>query len=201
MDPELDPMAAGGLLERIVTWAGQEVGTGNGYICLIEPDTGEMVLRLGTGAYAGLVGLRMLKGEGLSGRVWETGAPVAIPDYSRWEGRVPQVATDAFRAVLGVPLVSGGTVYGVIGLAFSELGRTFTDDEVTQVSRFAEVVSIALDNARLYAAEQSRRDELERTVHALETTTEIARAIGGETQLDRVLELVVKRGRALVEAR
>jgi hypothetical protein len=27
MDPELDPMAAGGLLERIVTWAGQEVGT------------------------------------------------------------------------------------------------------------------------------------------------------------------------------
>ena len=96
MDPELDPMAAGGLLERIVTWAGQEVGTGNGYICLIEPDTGEMVLRLGTGAYTGLVGLRMLKGEGLSGRVWETGDPLAIPDYSQWEGRVRQVATVVF---------------------------------------------------------------------------------------------------------
>ena len=79
MDPELDPLAAGGLLERIVTWAGQEVGTGNGYICLIEPDSGEMVLRLGTGAYTGLVGLRMLKGEGLSGRVWETGAPAGHP--------------------------------------------------------------------------------------------------------------------------
>src|SRR4029453_6169186 len=45
-------LAAGGLLERIVAWAGQVVGTPNGYICLIEPETGEMVLRLGTGAYA-----------------------------------------------------------------------------------------------------------------------------------------------------
>ena len=170
MAPELDHLAAGGLLERIVTWAGQEVGTGNGYICLIEPDSGEMVLRLGTGAYTGLVGLRMLKGEGLSGRVWETGDPLAIPDYSQWEGRVRQVATDAFRAVLGVPLVSGGTVYGVIGLAFSEPGRTFTDDEITQVSRFAEVVSIALDNARLYAAAQQElveRQKAERRFRSL----------------------------------
>src|SRR5919205_4135552 len=111
-----DHLAAGGLLERIVAWAGQTVGTPNGYICLVEPASGEMVLRLGTGAYADFVGLRMLKGEGLSGRVWESGAPLAIPDYRTWEGRVPQMAVDAFRAVLGVPLVSGGTVSGVIGL-------------------------------------------------------------------------------------
>ena len=51
------------------------------------------------------------------------------------------------------------------------------------------------------ATPRERRDELERTVRALEATTEIARAIGGETDLDRVLELIVKRGRALVEAR
>ena len=125
-----DHLAAGGLLERIVTWAGQVVGTPNGYICLIEPDSGEMVLRLGIGAYTGLVGLRMLKGEGLSGRVWETGRPLAIPDYGRWEGRVRQVDAESFRAVLGVPLVSRGTVIGVIGLAFSEPGREFSSDEV-----------------------------------------------------------------------
>jgi PAS domain S-box-containing protein len=156
-----DYLAAGGLLERIVAWAGQVVGTPNGYICLIDPDSGEMALRVGTGAYTDLVGLRMLKGEGLSGRVWETGAPLAIPDYGTWEGRVPQAASDAFRAVLGVPLVSGGSVSGVIGLSFSEPGRTFSDHEVEQMSRFAEVASIALDNARLYAAAQ--QELVERT--------------------------------------
>jgi hypothetical protein len=34
----------------------------------------------------------------------------------------------------------------------------------------------------------------------LETTSAITRALGTETDLDRVLELIVKRGRALVEA-
>jgi PAS domain S-box-containing protein len=172
-----DHLAAGGLLERIVGWAGQVVGTPNGYICLIEPGSGEMVLRLGTGAYTDLVGLRMLKGEGLSGRVWESGAPLAIPDYSRWDGRVPEVATDTFRAVLGVPLLSGGTVSGVIGLAFSEPGRTFSDDEVQQVSRFAEVASIALDNARLYAAAQQELVERQKAEGRFRTLVEEIPAI------------------------
>ena len=167
-----DPLAAGGLLERIVAWAGQVVGTPNGYICLIEPDSGEMVLRVGTGAYTDFVGLRMLKGEGLSGRVWETGDPLAIPDYSRWEGRVRQIATDAFRAVLGVPLVSGGEVSGVIGLSFSEPGREFSEDQVQQVSRFAEVASIALDNARLYAAAQQELVERQRAERRFRTLVE-----------------------------
>ena len=173
MDAELDPLAAGGLLERIVAWAGQAVGTPNGYICMIEPESGEMVLRLGTGAYTGLVGLRMLKGEGLSGRVWETGQPLAIPDYSRWEGRVRQIATDDFRAVLGVPLIIGGNVTGVIGLAFSEPGREFSKDEVDQVSRFAEVASIALDNARLYAAAQQELVERQKAERRLRSLVEV----------------------------
>jgi signal transduction histidine kinase len=48
---------------------------------------------------------------------------------------------------------------------------------------------------------RERRDELERTIRGLETTTEISRALGGMTDLDRVLELVVKRSRALLDAR
>lgn len=47
----------------------------------------------------------------------------------------------------------------------------------------------------------NRREELERAVRGLEATTAIAGAVGGKTDLARVLELVVKRGRALVDAR
>ena len=65
----------------------------------------------------------------------------------------------------------------------------------------AEWAAIAIDNARLYRDVRERRDELERAVSALETTSSIARAVGGETDLERILELLVKRGRALVDAR
>jgi len=48
---------------------------------------------------------------------------------------------------------------------------------------------------------RNRRDELERTLGAMSATVEISRALAGETDLDRILQLIAKRGRALVGAR
>ena len=76
-------------------------------------------------------------------------------------------------------------------------GEPFTAADEEAVVVLAEWAAIAIENARLYQGSEQRRDELERAVRRLEATTAIARAIGGETDLDRVLELIVKRGRAL----
>jgi PAS domain S-box-containing protein len=45
------------------------------------------------------------------------------------------------------------------------------------------------------------RDDLRRAVRRLQAATEVAIAVGGETDLERVLDAIVERGRALVEAR
>jgi PAS domain S-box-containing protein len=45
------------------------------------------------------------------------------------------------------------------------------------------------------------RDDLRRAVRRLQAATDVAIAVGGETDLTRVLEAIVERGRALVEAR
>ena len=45
------------------------------------------------------------------------------------------------------------------------------------------------------------RDDLRRAVRRLQAATDVAIAVGGETELDRVLDVIVERGRALVEAR
>jgi PAS domain S-box-containing protein len=45
------------------------------------------------------------------------------------------------------------------------------------------------------------RDELRRAVRRLQAATDVAIAVGGETDLERVLEAIVERGRALVDAR
>jgi signal transduction histidine kinase len=64
-----------------------------------------------------------------------------------------------------------------------------------------EFAGVAIGHARRFSGTRERRDELERTVMALEATTQIARAVGAETDLETILELVAKRGRALVAAR
>jgi two-component system, NarL family, sensor histidine kinase DevS len=45
------------------------------------------------------------------------------------------------------------------------------------------------------------RDDLRRAVRRLQAATDVAIAVGGETDLERVLDAIVERGRALVEAR
>jgi two-component system, NarL family, sensor histidine kinase DevS len=104
------------------------------------------------------------------------------------------------RSFLGVPILIRGEAFGNLYLTEKE-GGDFDEADEQALVILADWAAIAIANARLYRDVRTRRDELERAVSTLETTTAIARAVGGETDLQRVLELIAKRGRALVEAR
>jgi PAS domain S-box-containing protein len=62
----------------------------------------------------------------------------------------------------GVPLKSGSQVIGVIGLCYLDDEHYFRDDEISLLNRFAELASIALDNARLHTAVQNELTERKR---------------------------------------
>ncbi|MBW8060360.1 MAG: GAF domain-containing protein [Solirubrobacterales bacterium] len=104
------------------------------------------------------------------------------------------------RSFLGVPVVVRGEAYGTLYLT-EKPGGEFDDADQEAVTILAEWAGIAIDNARLYAQSEEERGALERAVHALEATTDIARAVGGETERERVLETIAKRTRALAGAR
>ncbi len=102
---------------------------------------------------------------------------------------------------LGVPVLIRGEAWGNLYLCEKAGGEPFSEADEQAVVVLAEWAAIAIENARLYQDSEHRRGELERAVRRLEATTAIARAVGGETDLARILELIVKRGRALVGAR
>ena len=102
---------------------------------------------------------------------------------------------------LGVPVVIREVAWGNLYLTQKDNGEPFTDADEESAVILADWAAIAVDNARLYSSVEQRRDHLERAVRGLDTTVAIARALGGETDLNRILELIVKRARALVRAR
>ena len=108
----------------------------------------------------------------------------------------PQMTT-----FLGVPVTVRGEAYGNLYLTDKAGGEEFTDGDEQLVVVLSEWAAVAIDNARLYESVARRRAELERAVRGLEATSAISRAVGFETELGRVLELIVKRGRAMSEAR
>ena len=102
---------------------------------------------------------------------------------------------------LGVPILVRGAAWGNLYLTEKAGGEEFSEADEAALVMLADWAAIAIENARLYEDVRERRDELERAVRTLEATGEITRAVGGELDLARILELIVKRGRALVEAR
>ena len=102
---------------------------------------------------------------------------------------------------LGVPVAVRGEAYGNLYLTDKAGGEDFTEKDEELLVVLSEWAAVAIYNARLYESTEQRRRELERAVRGLEATATIARAVGFETELDRVLELIVKRGRAMSEAR
>jgi len=121
-----------------------------------------------------------------------------IPAHPRSYGFPP--GHPPMTSFLGAPILIRGEAWGIIYLTEKEGGPFAERDEQALVT-LADLASVAIANARLYSDVERRRDELERAVKGLEATTAIARALGGETDTGRVLELIVKRARALVEAR
>jgi signal transduction histidine kinase len=104
------------------------------------------------------------------------------------------------RGFLGVPIVIRGAAWGNLYLTEKDDGD-FTEADEESAMILADWAATAIENARLYATSERRRIEQERAVRALEATRDIAVAVGGDTGLERVLELIVKRGRALIDAR
>jgi signal transduction histidine kinase len=121
-----------------------------------------------------------------------------VGDHPRSYGFPP--GHPPMRTFLGVPIVVRGQAWGNLYLTEKAGGEQFSALDEEAVVVLADWAAIAIDNARLYRSATARRDELERAIRGLEATATIARAVGAETDLNRVLELVVKRGRALVEA-
>jgi signal transduction histidine kinase len=140
------------------------------------------------------------RGRGVLGVLIEDPVPLRLADvgshpssYGFPPGHPPMTT------FLGVPIMVRGEAWGNLYLTERQAGEFTAADEEAAVL-LASWVAIAVENARLYERERRRAAEMEQAVRGMRATTDIARAVGGETELERVLELIVKRGRALVHA-
>jgi len=166
------------VLETIVTRACALMNTPHGNLFLMEPGGTEIRQRIGLGLEGVMLNRRLRSGEGLVGQVWQAGRPLVVTDYKNWAGRLPDPLYDTLTSVVGVPIFSRATVIGVFSLDYVEEGRVFGDREVEVLTRFAELASVALENARLFDTAQRQ--------HAA------ARALSTTLELPVVLEIILR---------
>ncbi|MGH2626917.1 MAG: GAF domain-containing protein, partial [Anaerolineales bacterium] len=163
------------LLQRVLQLMLENVGAASGSILVLD-EAGKVTE--GALAFGGRVHdhtaqqLADTFHRGLAGWVVENRQAALVPstrDDGRWLRRPGEQTDGESRSAISVPLTARDRVVGALTLVHPRVGY-FTDDDLELITAIADQAGIAVENARLYSAEQERR-------RFASTLQEIARTI------------------------
>jgi signal transduction histidine kinase len=135
------------------------------------------------------------RGRGILGVLIRDAKPLRLHDLTedaRSAGVPP--GHPPMRSFLGVPIMLRGVAYGNLYLTEKQNGEDFTIEDEELVTLLAGQAAVAIENARLYEASN-------RWSRQLQSLNEVGNALATETDLDRLLDLIVRRLRELLDAR
>lgn len=100
-------------------------------------------------------------GEGLTGRVAESGQPIVVQEGFSRDPRLSSeiVRQQGFESFTGVPLLSKGKVVGVLSLVTYQR-REFSAEDLELLSAIGNQVGVAVENAGLHAQVQQQASYL-----------------------------------------
>ena len=185
------------LLERLVALAAELTGARYAALGVIDR-TGlqlERFVTTGIDAETQRTIGELPRGRGILGVLINEAKPLRLHDLGQDPRSVGFPAGHPpMRTFLGVPILLRGVAYGNLYLTEKADGEDFTEEDQEVVTLLAAQAAVAIENARLYEATTQWSKQLESLI-------EIGNALATETDLERLLDLVARRLRELLDAR
>ena len=141
----------------------QLLSFGGGSIALVDDEDWISFAATDPPATPEAMAMRIKVGDGIMGRIVQTGEPVYIGDIHTdpdvTEERRQRSVSAGVIAWFGVPLITEGRAIGVLQIDAPERDAWSEDDRVLLMS-FTPIVAAAVQNARLHAREQAALQRL-----------------------------------------
>ena len=141
--------------------------------------------------------------SGAVSRVLLEGKSIQIPDVlADPEYTFRDIArVGDFRTIVGVPLLREGVPIGVFALQRATV-RPFTETQIKLVETFADQAAIAIENVRLFEAEQQRTHELAESLEQQTASSEVLQVISSSPgDLQPVFETMLQNAVHICDAK
>src|SRR6516225_8444184 len=127
---------------------------------------------------------------------------VQIPDINADPDYVlgPMAVVGDYRSVVAVPILRDGLAIGSIAVARAQAGL-LPDPQIELLKTFADQAAIAIENVRLFSAEQQRTRELGESLQQQTAAANVLRIISSSPgELEPVFNAIVEKAVALCDA-
>ncbi len=162
-------VALGPTLQLIVERARNLLRAEGSRLALRQPGSDTFAIQAHSGSVTdSFAVMRFRPGEGFTGRVILTGAPMIVKDYRQEYPDSPFLAAveeAGVRSLIAVPLKARGALIGVLAVD-SHTPHAFREEDQQLLSALADQASIAIENAQLYEQVKRHAEELEAKVEA-----------------------------------
>lgn len=179
----MDDVELGRLLHLITEKAARVMDAQACSLMRLNPDTNALTIAASYGLSEDVVFVtQRALGEGIAGRVAQTGEPLLIVDAQN----DPRLTGVSLRPEIGSSMVvpmkdETGRVVGVLSIRRRRPTPDFGADDLRLFSVFASQAALAISNKQLY-------DDLHRRVRELSTLSDLTQAVISHLNLDSLLE-------------
>jgi len=135
-------------------------------------------------------GLQFELGQGATGLAAVQRRGLIMNDYQTSPYGNPLLVERGVGATISQPLLSAGTLLGVITVTRLRDAGPFTEQDLEVLEVFAGQAAIALENAKLYEQEWQDRDVAEGQAQQLAILMAISTALGAQRNLEAIFQTI-----------
>lgn len=193
VNPTLDLDA---VLNRVVEIATSVTKAEEGYLMLLEPETGELYIRAAKDMNDRRARvIRQKVNDSVAGTVVQSGQPIILSGNlnKRFKVKTGYVV----QALLNVPLKVGERVIGILGVDNPNRDTSFTLDDLHRLSALAGKTAATIENIRVYT--QASKN-LTRRLEELYLLQSIIRDLNAITDQELIAQLVLSQARKATQA-
>jgi GAF domain-containing protein/CheY-like chemotaxis protein len=184
------------VLESLISRAVALLHAKGGTVYLYDEAQQQLNLAASRGPWSDRVERTLALGEGLAGKVAQSGCPLRVNDHSDGADRSHEDEGAGATCVVSVPLVVQDRVVGVLHVEDDARRGGFSEADEVLLVRLAPLAALAIERARLYGQTEAQLADVRRAHQEVTALQDLTAAIQSSLALpdvlNRIAEVVVQ---------